>query len=129
MNTKNLKKAKTILVVYLIVTLLLLFLGYSVRKPEVARQEFPFSITYSYQGTPFIFMVSVLSEIVADVSVWQQVLYVTPTLTILGVAASVTLRRCGYGKNGLFVQFLGPVLFAIEIYLCRYRQACLCASK
>ena len=288
MNTKNLKKARTILVVPLIVTLLLLFLGYSVRKPEVTRQEFPFSITYSYQGktetisgvyvgehirgakylgedsvswygyikdhdrlesdfyrigrtdgqafsinlnivpgylmgdpkysasvcqpsgvchifdgtnqitvtdqnelaqlgmaivsweypepienafsfggislsseatiytafiaiaallacmilikkdkdivyrktdkfsvvlnfliaivaTPFIFMVSVLSEIVADVSVWQQVLYVTPALTIMGVAASVTLRRCGYGKSSLFVQFLGPVLFAIEI--------------
>ena len=50
MNTKNFKKAKLILVVYLIATLSLLFLGYSVQKPRVARQEFPFSITYSYQG-------------------------------------------------------------------------------
>ena len=50
MNTKNFKKAKLILVVYLIATLSLLFLGYSVQKPRVARQEFPFSISYSYQG-------------------------------------------------------------------------------
>ena len=290
MNTKNLKKAKFILIIYLIATLALLFLGYSVQKPKVAQQEFPFTITYSCQGKtetisdvyvgeyvrramylgddsvawygyikdrdrlesdfyriaeidgqvfainlnmepgylmgdpqyasavclptgayhsfdgtnditvtdpaelaqlglsivsweypepienhfsfggislsseatmyttiiaiaallacmilikkdrdivygkmdmvsivlnfliaivafPFIFMVSVLSEIVADTSVWQQILYFTPALTVLGVAASVAMRRCGYGKHSLFVQFLGPILFAIEFLI------------
>lgn len=288
MNGKNAKKAKIILAVYLIATLALLFLGYSVRKPKVAQQEFPFSITYSYQGKtetisdvyvgeyvraakylgddsvawygyiqdhnrlesdfyrigeangnafsinlniepghlmgdpnyanseycptlvchsfdgtnetvitdpaeldklgftlvsweypapienafsfggismsseaalytsaiaiaallacmilikkdkdirfgkmdkfsvalnflivivafPFIFMVSALSEILADTSVWQQILYVTPALTVLGVAASVALRRCGYRKRGLLVQFVGPILFALDL--------------
>ena len=66
---------------------------------------------------PFIFMVSVLSEIVADTSVWQQILYVTPALTVLGVAASVTLRRCGHRKHSLFIQFMGPILFAIEFLI------------
>ena len=290
MNTKNRKNAIIILVVYLIATLALLFLGYSVRKPKVAQQEFPFTVTYSYQGEtktisdvyvgeyvprakyigedpvawygyikdhdrlesdfyrigesdghrfsinlnmepgylmgdpkyagsvcqpsgvchsfdgtnditvtdpdelaqlglsivsweypepientfsfggislsseatiytvviaiaallacmvlikkdkeivyrtmdkvsivlnfliaivafPFIFMVSVLSEIVADTSVWQQILYVTPALTVLGVAASVTLRRCGHGKHSLFIQFVGPILFAIALLI------------
>lgn len=288
MNGKNAKKAKIILAVYLIATLALLFLGYSVRKPKVAQQEFPFTITYSYQGKtetisdvyvgeyvraakylgddsvawygyiqdhnrlesdfyrigeengnafsinlniepghlmgdpnyanseygptlvchsfdgtnetvitdpaeldklgftlvsweypapienafsfggismsseaalytsaiaiaallacmilikkdkeitfgkmdkfsvalnflivivvfPFIFMVSALSEILADTSAWQQILYVTPALTVLGVAASVALRRCGYGKKGLLVQFAGPILFALDL--------------
>ena len=64
---------------------------------------------------PFIFMVSALSEIVADTSVWQQVLYMTPALTVLGIAASVVLRRCGYGKGSLFIQFLGPILFAVAL--------------
>ena len=50
MHQKNRKKATIILVVYLIATLALLFLGYSVRQPQVARQEFPFTVTYSYQG-------------------------------------------------------------------------------
>ena len=50
MNTKNLKKARVILVVYLIATLALVLFGYSVQKPKVARQEFPFTVTYSYQG-------------------------------------------------------------------------------
>lgn len=288
MKTKNLRKAKIILAAYLIATLVLLFLGYSVRKPKVAQQEFPFTITYSYQGEtktisdvyvgeyvraakylgddsvawygyikdhnrlesdfyrigeadgqafainlnlepgylmgdpayadsvchpsgvchsfdgtnditvtdsaelaelglvivdweypepienrfsfggislsseatiytviiaiaallagmmlikrekelvyskidkvsvvlnfliaivafPFIFMVSVLSEIVADVSVWQQILYLAPALTVLGIAASVALRRCGYRKHSLLVQFMGPILFAIVL--------------
>ena len=47
----------------------------------------------------------------------QQVLYVTPALTILGVAASVAMRRCGYGKRSLFIQFMGPILFAIELLI------------
>ena len=50
MNVKNLRKAKIILAVYLLATLTLLLLGYSVRKPEVTQQEFPFTVTYSYQG-------------------------------------------------------------------------------
>ena len=290
MTRKNIKKAKIILVVYLIATLALLFLGYSVRKPKVARQEFPFSITYSYQGEtktisdvyvgeyvrsakylgddsvgwygyiqdhdrlqsdfyrigeidgqvfsinlniepgylmgdpkyagsvcqpsgayhsfdgtnditvtdpdelvqlglsvvsweypdpienafsfggislssestlytaiiavaallaclilikrdkeivygkldkisivlnflvailafPFIFMVSVLSEILAYTSIWQQFLYVTPALTVLGISASVTLRRLGYKRIGFGSQFAGPVIFACLILI------------
>jgi hypothetical protein len=47
---KNCRKAKLILVVYLIATLALLFFGYSVQEAKVVQQEFPFTITYSYQG-------------------------------------------------------------------------------
>ena len=66
---------------------------------------------------PFIFIASVFSEIVADTSVWQQILYFTPALTVLGIAASVALRRCGYGTYSLFVQFLGPILFVIDLLI------------
>lgn len=290
MNMKNSRKAKIILVVYLIATLALLFLGYSVQKPKVAQQEFPFTITYSYQGKtetisdiyvveyvrvakyfgddsvawygyiqnhdrlesdfyrladidgqvfsinlnmepgylmgdpkyagsvcqptgayhsfdgtnditvtdptelaqlglsiisweypepiensfsfggislsseatmytaiiaiaamlacmilikkdkaivyrrldkgsivlnfliaivafPFIFVVSGLSEIVADTSIWQQMLYVTPALTVLGIAASVTLRRLGCQRIGFWSQFAGPIAFVLLILI------------
>jgi hypothetical protein len=290
MNTKNLKKAKIIFVIYLIATLALLFLGYSVQKPKVAQQEFPFTITYSYQGEtktisdvyigeyvrsakylgddslawygyikdhnrlesdfyrigeingqafsinlnlepgylmgdpkyagsvcqptgvchsfdgtnditvtdpaelemlgfsivnweypkpienafsfggislsseatmytaiiaiaallscmilikkdkelvygkldkvsivlnvliaivafPFIFIVSALSEIVADASVWQQILYFTPALTVLGIGASVALRRLGCKRTGFGIQFAGPLIFALLILI------------
>lgn len=288
MTTKNFKKAQLILVLYLIATLALLFLGYSVQKPKIAQQEFPFTITYSYQGEtqtisdvyvgehvrgakylgddsvawygyikdhdrlesdfyrigevdgqaffinlnmepgylmgdpkyagsvcqpsgayhgfdgtneitvtdpaelaqlglsivsweypepienrfsfggislsseatmytaiiaivallacmilikkdkeivyrkmdkvsivlnfliaivvfPFIFMVSALSEIVADTSIWQQILYFAPALTVLGIGASVTLRRLGCKRIGFWSQFAGPVVFALII--------------
>lgn len=65
---------------------------------------------------PFIFMVSILSEIVAYFSEWQQILYFTPALTVLGIAASVVLRRCGYGKHSLQVQLVGPILFALTVF-------------
>ena len=280
MNQKNIKKAKIILIVYLVATLALLFLGYSVQSPKIARQEFPFTITYSYQGQtetisdvyvveytrlekyigdntlgwfgyikdhnrleldwytiddadgrifsinlnlvpgylmgdpaytapdsyptleshyydgtndivvtdpaelkqmgfslvsweypqaidntfsfggislssqgtmlttaiavvalmaclilikrdreitygildkisivlniliifvafPFILVVSMLSEIVAEATAWQQILYLAPALTASGVATSLTLRRCGYRKLGFFLQFVG----------------------
>ena len=290
MYAKNLKKAKIILVVYLIATLALLFLGYSVQMPRVAQQEFPFTITYSYQGEtqtisdiyvgeyvrtakylgddslawygyikdhnrlesnfyrigeidgkafsinlniepgyfmgdpkyadsecqpsgvyhsfdgtnditvtdpaeleklgfsivsweypepienavsfggislsseatmytafiaiaallacmilikkdkdivygkldkisivlnfliaivafPFILIVSALSEIVADTSIGQQFLYFTPALTVLGIGASVTLRRLGCKRIGFWSQFAGPVIFALLILI------------
>ena len=50
MTTKNCKRAKIILAVFLIATLALVLLGYSVRVPKTALQEFPFTITYSYNG-------------------------------------------------------------------------------
>mgnify|MGYP006974341764 CR=1 FL=1 len=290
MNTKNLKKAKIIFVIYLIATLALLFLGYSVQKPKVAQQEFPFTITYSYQGEtqtisdvyigeyvrsakylgddslawygyikdhnrlesdfyrigeingqafsinlniepgylmgdpkfagsvcqptgvchsfdgtneitvtdpaeleklgfsivnweypkpienafsfggislsseatiytaaiavlallacmilikkdkeltygtldkisillnilvivigfPFILIVSSLSEILAEVSPIQQLLYFSPALTVIGIAASVTLRRMGHKNLGFLIQFAGPAVFALSVLI------------
>lgn len=64
---------------------------------------------------PFLFMTAMLSEIVADTSLWQQILYMTPALTVSGIAASVALRRCGYGKSSLLIQLMGPILFAIAV--------------
>ena len=50
MKAKNVLKAKIIFGIYLIATCALLLLGYSVQKPKVEQQEFPFSVTYTYQG-------------------------------------------------------------------------------
>ena len=66
---------------------------------------------------PFIFMVSVLSEIVADASAWQQVLYFTPALTILGISTSITTRRLGYKGISFWSQFAAPVIFVLLIYI------------
>ena len=84
---------------------------------NIAKVSIVLNVLIAIVAFPFIFMVSTLSEILADTSAWQQLLYFTPALTVLGIAASVTLRRCGYGKHSLLIQFLGPVLFAIALLI------------
>ena len=44
------RAAWIILALHLTATALLLIFGYGVQKPAVQKQEFPFSITYTYQG-------------------------------------------------------------------------------
>ena len=53
---------KMIVGIYLLATVALLLLGYSVQKPKVTQQEFPFTITYSYEGK---------TETIADVYVGE----------------------------------------------------------
>ena len=50
MKRKNQLKAWLILAIYIAATCALVFGCYSVQKPAVAQQEFPFTLTYSYQG-------------------------------------------------------------------------------
>lgn len=66
---------------------------------------------------PFIFIAASLSEIVADVSPLQQLLYLTPALTVLGISLSVSLRRMGRKHMSFWVQFIGPALFALCVVL------------
>ena len=66
---------------------------------------------------PFILIVSCLSEILSDVSLLQQILYLTPAITVLGIAASVTLRRMGQKRISFWISFVGPVLFGLLILL------------
>ena len=65
---------------------------------------------------PFILITSFFSEIVADVTVFQQFMYLAPALTAIGVALSVTLRRTGYQKVGFWIQFIGPAVFGIGLF-------------
>lgn len=49
-----------------------------------------------------------------DELVYQIYLYI-PAITAFTVAASIALRRVRYTKAGFFVQFIGPVLFALPL--------------
>ena len=69
---------------------------------------------------PFILIVSTLSEILGDTSVLQQLLYLTPALTVTCVSASVVLRRRGYSLPGFLIQCIGPVLFALVVLIGQY---------
>ena len=47
----------------------------------------------------------------------QQVLYLTPALTMTGVCVSVVLRRRGYSLWGFLIQFIGPAVFALAVLI------------
>ena len=66
---------------------------------------------------PFILITSVLSEILSDATAWQQLLYLAPAITVLGIAASVVLRRMGHKAFGFVIQFIGPVVFALTVWI------------
>ena len=66
---------------------------------------------------PFILITSVLSEILSDATAWQQLLYLAPAITVLGIAASVVLRRMGHKVVSFVIQFLGPVIFALTVWI------------
>ena len=69
---------------------------------------------------PFMLILSTLSEILGDTSALQQLLYLTPALTLVGVGASVVLRRRGYALPGLLIQFIGPAVFALAVLIGEY---------
>ena len=66
---------------------------------------------------PFILISSALTEIVADASAMQQLLYLAPALTAIGIAASVTLRRMRCKQISFWVQFAGPIVFSLILLL------------
>ena len=69
---------------------------------------------------PFMLILSTLSEILGDTSALQQLLYLTPAMTVTGVGASMVLRRRGYALPGLLIQLVGPAVFALTVLIGEY---------
>ena len=69
---------------------------------------------------PFMLILSTLSEILGDTSALQQLLYLTPAMTVTGVGASMVLRRRGYALPGLLIQLIGPAVFALTVLIGEY---------
>lgn len=72
-------------------------------------------------GTIYLGFVTVLG-IFIDIEgggpdLYYQVTYFFPAVSTLCLAASVALRRKGYGKTALLIGLIGPILFAIYLFL------------
>ena len=44
-----------------------------------------------------------------------QIMYLVAPITLLGLAASIALRRKGYSKSSFFAQWAGPVVFGLDL--------------
>ena len=77
-----------------------------------------FNVLIGVSAIPFFTILSYLMDATGDnEGIFNQVIYFISALTVLGIAASVSLRRKGYKKSALFVQFAGPVIFALILLL------------
>lgn len=75
-----------------------------------------FHFVIGFAAVPFLTIFGVLSDINGGSGqITQQMGYLAPAITILGLAASIGLRRKGFSKSGFIVQFTGPVVFALIV--------------
>lgn len=88
------------------------------KDPELPRSRLAvlsavLNFPMAFLVLPFLCFVSALSEILGDTSLAQQLVYLCPWLTGLGLAGSVALRRCGHPRWSLLAQLAGPAFFAL----------------
>ena len=68
---------------------------------------------------PFVTILALLIDIDGGgPEFYYQVLYFIPTFSVLCIAASVALRRKGYGVKSLITELIGPVVFIVYLIVC-----------
>ena len=71
-----------------------------------------------FAAIPFITFTTALLQItMSGDELMYQIYLCIPALTAFTVAASIALRRKGFTKSGFFLQFVGPVLFFVPVFL------------
>ena len=89
------------------------------KDDDVSRQSIDvisiaFNFILIFLAVPFLTIFGVLSDIIGvSAALSHQMGYLVPALTVLGIAASVSLRRKGFAKSGFAVQFIGPAVMGL----------------
>lgn len=67
-------------------------------------------------AVPIVTILGILIDIEGGgPELYYQIAYFIPAISVLGIAASVALRRKGYGVGSLLTAFIGPVVFALYL--------------
>ena len=67
---------------------------------------------------PFFTIIAGLLSALGDIgNIMNLLQYLLPALTLLGITASIGLRRKLYGKSALIVQFVSPAIFAVIVII------------
>ena len=68
---------------------------------------------------PFVTIVAMFIDINGGgPELFRQILYFMPSILVMCIAASVALRRKGYGLKSLIVGLLGPIVFVLYLVVC-----------
>ena len=72
-------------------------------------------------GTVYMGFVTVLALLIdiegGGAELYYQITYFIPAVSVFCLAASVALRRKGYGKSALITEFIGPVIFVLYLLI------------
>ena len=75
-----------------------------------------FNFAIVFLGVPIMAVYGMLSDIVeTSEALTHQIGYLAAPLSLLGVAASVALRRKGSRNIGVLVQFIAPAIFVLDL--------------
>lgn len=75
-----------------------------------------FNIAVAVVFIPFVSVYGMFIDINgSEAAIGHQMGYLVPAFMVLALAASLGLRRRGYHKSGLIVQFAGPVYFGLHL--------------
>jgi hypothetical protein len=78
-----------------------------------------FNFVIGFIVFPFFMTFAGLLEAMGDVGdIMNLVIYLLPALTLLGITASIALRRKLYGKSALIVQFISLAVFVVILFIC-----------
>ena len=78
-----------------------------------------FNFVIGFIMFPFFTTFAGLLEAMGDVGdIMNLVIYLLPALTLLGITASIALRRKLYGKSALIVQFISLAVFVVILFIC-----------
>ena len=81
---------------------------------EIISIVFNFLIGFTF--LPIVAFLAIFIDIEGGgPELYYQVLYFIPAVSMLSIAASVALRRKGYGKISLIAGFVGPVIFVLYL--------------
>ena len=76
------------------------------------------NIVICFAVLPFITFTTTLLQITMSTDeLMYQIYLCIPVLTAFTVAASIALRRLNFTKSSFFVQFVGPVMFFVPVFL------------
>lgn len=76
------------------------------------------NIVICFAALPFITFTTTLLQITMRTDdLMYQIYLCIPVLTAFTVAASIALRRLNFTKSGFFIQFVGPAIFYVPVFL------------
>ena len=107
-----------IAVLALLAVMIILRRDKTIRLKPLDKISVVFNFLIALVFVPFVSIYGVFIDINgSEAAFYHQLGYLVPAVTILGLAASIGLRRSGCRKCSFFIQFAGIVIFALHLLL------------